>query len=190
MAKAKFDITTLEIPAAAARPLYAGVGASDIAYTAVKEYVADVQKKLTGVQKDVTTKVADVQKSVTGFEPKSVRKQAVDAVAARRSAVEARVADLQADAMTLPTRVQTAVNENVAMATATYADLAKRGEVVVTRIRKQQPTVGVEVKTTPTKTVAAKATATRKSTPRNAPARKVPTKKAGVKKAAAKKANS
>ena len=48
MAKAKFDIKT-----EATRPLYAGVGVTDLAVETVREYVADVQKKVAGVQKDV-----------------------------------------------------------------------------------------------------------------------------------------
>jgi hypothetical protein len=135
MAKAKFDIKTLELPPVAAKPLYAGVGVTDLAVEIVRDYVADVQKKLVGYQKDV-------QKSVTGFEfePKALRKQAVTVVNARRAAVEARVAELQADAQALPTKVQSAVNENVTTLTDTYGDLVKRGEVLVTRIRKQEST--------------------------------------------------
>ena len=82
-------------------------------------YVADVQKKFAGVQKDV-------QKSVTDFEfqPQALREQAVtvvnarvDALAkeakARRTAIEARVAELQAEAKAYPAKVQALLNENV-----------------------------------------------------------------------------
>ena len=130
MAKAKFDIKT-----EATRPLYAGVGVTDLAVAAVRDYVADVQKKLDGVQKDV-------QARITGFElePKALRDQAVTVVAAgvdalskdakaRRAAIEARVAELQAEAKAIPTTV-----------TGTYAELARRGETLVERIRKQQST--------------------------------------------------
>ncbi len=51
MAKAKFDIKT-----EATRPLYAGVGVTDLAVSLVREYVADVQKLVAGVQKDVQTR--------------------------------------------------------------------------------------------------------------------------------------
>ena len=130
MAKAKFDIKT-----EATRPLYAGVGVTDLAVAAVRDYVADVQKKLDGVQKDV-------QARITGFElePKALQDQAVTVVAAgvdalskdakaRRAAIEARVAELQAEAKAIPTTV-----------TGTYAELARRGETLVERIRKQQST--------------------------------------------------
>ena len=85
MAKAKFDIKTLELPAVAAKPLYAGVGATDLAVEYVREYVADVQKKFAEVQKDVQTRVAGVQKNVKGFEfePKALREQTVTVVNSR-----------------------------------------------------------------------------------------------------------
>ena len=66
MAKAKFDIKT-----EATRPFYAGVGVTDLAVEAVRDYVTDVQK---------TVKDLD-------FEPRALR-----------AAVEARVAGLQAEA--------------------------------------------------------------------------------------------
>ena len=130
MAKAKFDIKT-----EATRPLYAGVGVTDLAVGFVRDYVADVQKRFAGVQKDVQTRISDLD-----LEPKALRDQAVTVVSARvdalskdakarRAAIEARVAELQADARTLPATVGD-----------TYADLAKRGETLVERIRRQQST--------------------------------------------------
>ncbi|MGH3361325.1 MAG: hypothetical protein ACRDOM_02610 [Nocardioides sp.] len=44
MAKAKFDIKT-----EATRTFYAGAGVADFAVETVREYVADVQAKFTGV---------------------------------------------------------------------------------------------------------------------------------------------
>ena len=157
MAKAKFDIKT-----EAARPLYAGVGVTDLAVAAVRDYVADVQQKFAGVQKDVQSRISDFE-----FEPKALRDQAVvvvsagvDALAkdakARRAAIEARVAELQADAKAIPTAV-----------TDTYAELAKRGETLVERIRKQQSTQDAKAsaatttaKAKTTRTQATKATKT------------------------------
>lgn len=181
MAKVKFDLKSLEIPTAVQQPLYAGVGAGDLAYTAVKEYVADVQRKLTEVQKDAKTRVDGVQKTVADFDPKSARKQAADAVAARRSAVEARVADLQNDAKALPAKVQTVVNDNVTTVTSTYADLARRGEALV-RGTKLPSSVSAEVKVNPTHPGARKAAAKKPA------ARKTTTRKPAAKKATAKKA--
>lgn len=153
MAKAKFDIKTIELPPVAAKPLYAGVGITDLAVEYVREYVADVQKKLVGYQKTVTE---------LDFEPKALRDQAVTVVnsrvealskdaKARRAAVEARIAELQADAQ-----------ENVVTltdtVTDTYGDLAKRGEVLVSRIRKQESTKATK---SSAKTTTAKAKATK-----------------------------
>jgi hypothetical protein len=167
MAKAKFDIKTLELPPVAAKPLYAGVGVTDLAVELVRDYVSDVQAKLVGYQKDV-------QKTVTefDFEPKALRKQAVTVVNARRAAIEARVAELQADAQALPTRVQGAVNENVATLADTYGDLVKRGEVLVTRIRKQEATkatkASAKTTTAKAKTTKTQATKATKSTAKKA----------------------
>ena len=158
MAKAKFDIKnfdikTVELPAAAAKPLYAGVGATDLAVEYVREYVADVQKKVTKVQKDVQTRFAGVQKNVKGFEfePKAVREQTV-------TVVNSRVSELRSDAKAQVEKVQTLVNENVATVTDTYGDLAKRGEQLVAKIRKQEAT---KATTASAKTTAAKAKTTK-----------------------------
>jgi hypothetical protein len=158
MAKAKFDIKnfdikTVELPAAAAKPLYAGVGATDLAVEYVREYVADVQKKVTKVQKDVQTRFAGVQKNVKSFEfePKAVREQTV-------TVVNSRVSELRSDAKAQVEKVQTLVNENVATVTDTYGDLAKRGETLVARIRKQEAT---KATTASAKTTAAKAKTTK-----------------------------
>jgi len=105
MAKAKFDIKTIELPAlpaAATRPIYAGVGATDLAVEVVRDYVSDVQKRFAGVQKSVTE---------LDFEPKALRDQAV-----------------------------TVVSDNVVTVADTYTDLAKRGESLVGRIRRQEST--------------------------------------------------
>lgn len=155
MAKAKFDIKT-----EATRPLYAGVGVTDLAVERVRGYVADVQKKLTDVQKDVQSRVSDLD-----LEPHALREQALTAVdalskdaKARREAMEARVAELQADARSWPAKVQSLLNENVATVNDAYADLAKRGETLVERIRKQQST---EATVTSAQTTAAKAKTTK-----------------------------
>jgi hypothetical protein len=131
----QFDIKTLELPAPVAKPLYAGVGATDLAVEYVREYVTDVQKKFAEVQKDVQTRFAGVQKNVKGFdfEPKALREQTVTRVSELRT-------DARAQAAKVQTRVQTRVNDNVATVTDTYGDLASRGEKLVTRIRKQEAT--------------------------------------------------
>ena len=127
MATAKIDLKNLELPSAARTPLYAGVGATDLAVERVREIVADVQKRLVGAQKDVQTRVADAQKNVR--DPKGLRDQLAKDAPDRRAAVEARVAELRKDA-----------REQVGTVTGTYVDLAKRGEDLVNRVRKQEAT--------------------------------------------------
>jgi hypothetical protein len=163
----KFDIKT-----EATKGLHAGVGAADLAFETVKEYVVEAQKRFEGVQKDAQKALSSAQKSVKDFElqPKALRSQATTVLnarveelskdaKARRTAIEKRVADLQGDA------------------TETYEGLAKRGETVVKRFRKQTSSVadpGPVSKSTGATTTAKKA-----------PAKKAATKKAPAKKAAA-----
>lgn len=200
MAKTKFDIKSLELPAVAARPIYAGVGATDLAVEYVREAVADVQKRFVGVQKDVTTRVAGVQKNVKGFEfePKTLRTQAttvvstrVDALAkdakARREAVEARVADLQSDAKAQAAKVQTAVTGNVTTVAGTYAELAKRGETTVKRLRGEvagtldEVADTVDAPKTPTAKKSAARTSTKRPAAKKPAAKKSPAKKTSTK---------
>ena len=163
----------------ATKTLYAGAGVADLAVETLREYLADVQKKVTGVQKDVTTRVEDVQKRATKLElqPAALREQAITVVnarvdaltkeaKARRAAIEARVAELQAEAKAYPAKVQSRlVNDNVETAGDTYDELVKRGEVLVARIRRQESTQATKraaatttAKAKTTKTQAAKAT--------------------------------
>ena len=184
MAKAKFDIKT-----EAQKGLHAGVGAADLAIEAVKEYVAEAQKRFEGYQKDAQKALTSAQKSVKGLElePKALRTQATTVLnarveelskdaKARRTAVEKRVAELQSDA-------QKFVTTNVETATGTYASLAKRGEKVVKRIRKETASVadpGPVKKSTGTTTTAKKAPA-KKATAKKAPAKKATTKATSAK---------
>jgi heparin binding hemagglutinin HbhA len=179
MAKAKFDIPT-QIPPVAARPLYAGVGVTDLVVETVRDYVADVQKRLD-----------DVQKSVSGLEtkPEVLRDRASKAVAdtidtlnkdaqARRRMIEQRVAELQSEVQTFPTRLQKLVDAQVATAGDTYADLVKRGESLVGRIRRQQSTQDAEAaaKTTVTKAKTTRTQATKSVKKTTTKARRSPAK--------------
>jgi len=182
MAKAKFDIKS-----EAARGLHAGVGAADLAIETVKEYVVEAQKRFEGYQKDAQKALGSAQKSARDFDPKALRSQATTVVTARvdelskdakarRAAIEKRVAELQDDA-------QKFVVGNVETASGTYADLAKRGEKVVKRIRKETSAVadpGPVQKSTGETTTATKAPA-KKTTAKKAPAKKAPAKKATAK---------
>lgn len=194
------------------KPVYAYVGVTDLAVEVVRDLVTETQTRIAGVQKDVTARVADVQK--TAGDPKALRERAttvvsarVDALAkdakARREAIESRVAELQAEAKAYPGKVQKLVDDNVAQATDTYADLVKRGETLVGRVRRQQSTRATaasakttvaKAKTTTTqakKAVEAETTATKKTqTARKTAAKKSTAKKSTTKTAAAKSTTS
>jgi heparin binding hemagglutinin HbhA len=199
MAKATFDFPT-QIPAGATRPLNAGVAVTGAVVGAVREYVADVQKRLDEVQKTVTS--IDIQ-------PQVLRDQAAKAVStrvellkdtkARRRLIEKRVSELQSEVQTLPARLQKLVDEQVATAGDTFAELVKRGETLVGRIRGQEPTRTAapvaKVETTPAKKTAttAKSSATtakkavKKTAAKKTAAKKTAPKKTAPKKTAAKK---
>ena len=153
------DLPDVTVPAAAARPLYAGVGVTDLAVEKVKGYVADVQKSV---------------KDLEVPQPKNLQDKAVAQFNDTRAKFEAKLAELQADAKALPSKFQGRYDENVATLTKQYADLAKRGESVVTKIRK-----GDSVKAP---------ASVPGSVAKKAPAKKAPAKKAAAKKAPAKKA--
>ena len=146
MAKARFDIPT-QIPEVATRPLFAGVGVTDRVVEAVRDYVTDLQKR-----------ALEVQKSVADFQVETLTKNLGKDAHARRTRVEKRVAELQAEALAFPTRLQKLVDEQVATAGDTYAELVKRGESLVGRIRRQQST---QETVSAAKTTAAKAKTTR-----------------------------
>ena len=187
MAKARFDIPT-QLPVAVARPVYAGVGATDRVVEVVRGAVADVQKRALAVQHDMQQTVAGLD-----YQPQALREQATRAVTAgvdtlgkdaqaRRRAVEQVFADIQADARNLPVRLQKLVDEQVAQAAETYDELVRRGETLVGRIRRQPTTreAAASAKTTTakaktTRTQAAKSAkksaSTAKKTARTSPAK-------------------
>jgi hypothetical protein len=170
----KFDIAGFDLKSEAQRGLHAGVGAADLAFETVKEYVAEAQKRFEGYQKDAqkafTTAQKKAQKSVKDFEfePKALRSQAT-------SVFSSRVEELSKDAKARRTAVEKRVAELQGDATKTYEDLAKRGETVVKRLRKQTASV-------------ADPGPVKKDTGVTATAKKAPAKKATAKKAPAKKA--
>jgi hypothetical protein len=131
--RTKFDIRT-----EARKPLYAGVGVTDLAVEKVRDLVTETQTRLTSVQKTATS-------------PKALREQAVTVVGSRvdaltkdakayRAAIEARVAELQTEAKGYPARVSSLVDENVNYAADAFIDLVERGESLVGRIRRQKST--------------------------------------------------
>jgi heparin binding hemagglutinin HbhA len=185
----KFDINRFDIKGEAQRGLHAYVGAADLAIEAVREYVADAQKKaqdrFEGYQKDAQKALTTAQKSVKGFElqPKALRSQA-------STVFVARVEELSKDAKARRAAVEERVVGLQGEATDAYEDLVKRGEKVVKRLRKETASVadpGPVKKDTGVTTTAKKATA-KKATAKKAPAKKAAAKKAPAKKTTAKKA--
>jgi len=199
MAEAKFDIKT-----EATRPFFATVGATDLAVEVARQYVADVQARVTAAQKKVAAYEFDSK--VLNAQAQSFAKSRVDLATKeakdRQAKLEAKLNELQAelkdaqakleaklnefqtDAKALPAKAQSFLTDYVNDVTETYADLVKRGEKAVAKLRKAEVKVDVEPKATKTTVTAeAKSTATKK-----APAKKAPAKKTTAKKAPAKKA--
>lgn len=190
------------------KPVLAYVGVTDLAVEIVRDLVTETQTRIAGVQKTAGDPKALADRATT------VVNSRVDALAkdakARREAVEARVAELQAEAKAYPGKVQKLVDDSVDTATDTYADLVKRGESLVGRVRRQESTKAtvasakttkakakttvtqakkaVDAETTATKkTVTARKTAAKKSTSKTAATKTAATKTA-AKKAPARKA--
>src|SRR5215210_2844599 len=107
----KIDTKSVQaLQTAAERPFFAGVGVTDLAVEAVRDYLAELQIRVAGLSKDV-------QKNVAAFDlqPKALRDGAVTVVSARVDA-------LQGEVRTVPARVQNLVDDNVALVEGTYGD--------------------------------------------------------------------
>ena len=179
-----FDVN---LPAVSPKPLYAGAGVADLAVAAVKEYAAGVQKKLSDYRSDATARFAGAKKSVTAFEPTSLPAKARASYADFSGQTRKTVTELQADVRSLPGKARAKLDETTSSATDTYADLAKRGEVFVAKLRGKavpaaptKATKAPAAKTTTTKTTTTKTT-TAKTTAKKAPAKKAPAKTAAKK---------
>ncbi|MDH2413356.1 hypothetical protein [Nocardioides sp. CER19] len=193
IAKLKLDLPKVDVP----KPVYAGAGAAELAVAAVKEYVDSVSKKVLDARGDVTARVSGYQKQAAGFEPKAfadtVQSKATARVGsltaeakARRAVIESLVSTLQADAKALPGKVTSFYKETSADALGSYQDLAKRGEVLVAKLRGEAPTevtVSVEGASDTPVQPAKTAPAAKKAPAKKAPAAKKTTaKKTQVKK--------
>jgi hypothetical protein len=190
MPKTRFELPA-QLPESVARPLYAGVGATDLAVEVVRDYVADVQKRFGEMQKTVSgidydpsalraeaqKRAHDATKAVTE-RVETLNKTVTEDAQARREAVEKRVAELQAEARALPGRLQKLWDAQFDTAEHRYDELVTRGETLVGRIRRQPSTVEAEkaVKTTvakakTTKTQAGKAAKKSAASAKKSPAR-------------------
>jgi len=153
MAIAKFDIKSVptEATKSAQRVFTAGVGVTDLAVEALREFAAEAQKRLAATQKSVVT---------------------MDSKAGR-AAIEKRIAELRTEALTVPGRVQGTLDFGVTTATDAYGDLVKRGQILVERIRRQQSTqdtvAAAETTVAKAKTTKTQATKAAKATKSAAP---------------------
>jgi heparin binding hemagglutinin HbhA len=136
--------------AVATRPLYAAIGAGDLAVALARSTAGDVQTRLSKVD----------------LQPKALRDELGKGAKDAQSRIETRVAELQKEAQALPGKVEAlvngylaALNETVEDLNKQYLELAVRGNQLVVRIRRQQATQ--DVKAESKKTVSkAKTTAT------------------------------
>jgi len=136
--------------AVATRPLYAAVGAGDLAVAFARSAAGDVQTRLAKIE----------------LQPKTLRDELGKGAKDAQTRLETRVAELQKEAQAFPGKVEALVNGYLAALNDTvedlnkqYLDLAVRGNELVVRIRRQQATQ--DLKTETKKTVSkAKTTAT------------------------------
>ena len=195
MTKTQFSLDQLR--AGAVKPLFAVAGATELAVDLARGYAAEAQKAYQGRLADAQSRFAKVDR-----DPKALQAQARTLVNARvdeltkeakdaQAKFEARIAELQKDAKAVPGRFQTQLAEAVSELTATYAELATRGEKFVAAIRKdgykavtavrKAPSSSTVVRREKARTAAAKP-ATKKTATRKPAAKKTATKKSTAKK--------
>jgi hypothetical protein len=136
----------------ATRPLYAVVGATDLAVEYARKSTADVQARFAKIE------LPKLDLSKVELEPKALGDQA-------RTFAAARMDELSEDAKEARSAVESYVNEAVAEVTETYGDLAQRGQRLVARIRRQQATQDAKAAA---KTTTAKAKTTKTQTKKSA----------------------
>jgi len=188
---AKNQSTIDQIRTEAVKPLLAVAGATEIAVDYARGYAAEAQKT-------AQARLANIGK--VGRDPKALQAQARTLVNARVDQLtkeardaqvkfEARVAELQKDAKTYPARFQSQVAEALAELTATYADLASRGEKFVAAIRKDGVKAVTAVKVAPSKSTVVRREKARSAakTAKKSPAKKSTATKSTAKKSPAKK---
>jgi len=210
----KFDIKS-----EATRPFFATVGATDLTLEVAVQVATDLQGRVKSFEFEpkripaptFDLKAFDVRSfdvrglDVKALDVRGIRFDAADTQARFKEAqtrFEARINELQADALALPARAQKVLADVVAEANDAYAELVERGEKAFALIRKgeykivapkQKPAKKAEtqadVEAPATTSTAKKSPAAKKAAPAKATAKKATAKKATAKKAApAKKA--
>lgn len=107
-------------------PLFAVVGATDLAVERVRAAAANASAVQAQFEAKVSAVQADVEKRVTAFDPKAFGTQAQKA--------------LLNQAQEAPTKAAARALEVASRAEATYEELAKRGKLLVDRVRSQAST--------------------------------------------------
>ena len=121
----------------AAKLPFAAVGALDVVVERVRVVSTDVQARINDVDFDFDAdKLVEQARGVVKTRVEEVRGTAET----RRKEIEKRVADLQKQAEALPTTARTEVEKRFNESVAVYGDLASRGEKLVEKIRKSEPT--------------------------------------------------
>ncbi len=150
------------------RPLYVGVGVTDFAVEAVRGLVSDAQARANRAQKRLEDlDAAELREQATRRVNERVEAFG-KAAEETQEAAEKRISELQDEVRSIPTRISDFVVGNVEAATDVYVDLAKRGESLVTRVRRQESTQDTVRNARTTK---AKAKTTRTQAKKTAPTR-------------------
>ncbi|MGH3414244.1 MAG: hypothetical protein ACRDPH_14310 [Marmoricola sp.] len=197
MTQTPFKLTQLnveQLKTEAVRPFFAFAGATELAVQLARSYATDTQKSAQERFDAVQAQMASLSR-VEYRDPKALQSQARGLVNTRveelskearqaQARFETRVNDLQKDARQVPGRVQAQVTDAVNDLTASYTDLAQRGEKFVDAIRKDGFKVATAVKEAPGKSTVAR----REAQPavKNAPARKSTAKKSTAQKSTSK----
>lgn len=130
--------TTIEQALEQARtPLYAALGAGELATEAVRDYVVKARSEAGGQAKDVQTRINELQTRLAELQARlaEVRGQA-------RTQLRTRVSELPEDMAELRGRLDAAelrqaLERYLQSLQATYERLATRGEATATRLREQ-----------------------------------------------------
>ena len=132
--------------AAVRTPVYAYVGANDLAINAVTDLVADLRRRAEEAVADAQAKVTEAQNKVTervtGAQTKVTER--VGEVQSRVNEVPERVQSLPAEIEELvnrfrPEELRKVADAYVQVAAGIYDGLAARGEDVVSRLREENP---------------------------------------------------
>lgn len=124
----------------AERVLYAGLGANDLAVSAVRGAVTDATRKatarITDVQTDLNGRVEAARK--VDLAPKALVGRAGELLGGVAKDARSRYSELEAEVKGAPAKAKGLLDQGLATVVGTYGELAERGEQVVVRLRQQE----------------------------------------------------